>query len=101
MNSLLNVDWWDGSMESWWWDDMSPDYSDEYERNGTSKESLAAISWKTMLDLQLDDGSWPLSKTRISYDGASTVVSPPRSHTTVLAMMALDSYLKAYEYEAR
>lgn len=56
---------------------------------------------KTMLDLQLDDGSWPLSKTRISYDGASTVISFPRSHTTALAMMALDSYLKAYEYEAR
>ncbi|NND69941.1 MAG: hypothetical protein HKN43_00015, partial [Rhodothermales bacterium] len=52
VNSLLNVDWWDGSMESWWWDDMSQDYSDEYERNGKSKESLAAISWKTMHDLQ-------------------------------------------------
>ena len=52
MNSLINVDWWDGSMDSWWWDDMREDYRLEYEKSGKTKESLAAISWKTMLDLQ-------------------------------------------------
>ncbi len=49
-----------------------------------------------IVDLQLDDGSWPLSKTRISYDGASTEVSSPRSHTTALAMMALDAYIHKF-----
>ncbi len=47
-----------------------------------------------IVDLQLDDGSWPLSKTRISYDEAFTVVSSPRSHTTALAMMALNAYIQ-------
>lgn len=47
----------------------------------------------TIIDMQLADGSWPLSKTLIEYDGASTLLSSPRSHTTVLAMMALDSYI--------
>jgi len=46
----------------------------------------------TIIDMQLPDGSWPLSKTPIHYDGGTTMLSSPRSHTTVLAMMALDAY---------
>lgn len=52
VNSLMNVDWWDGSLNSWWWDDMKEEYLIEYERSGKSKEALAAISWKAMLDHQ-------------------------------------------------
>lgn len=57
-------------------------------------QSLVGVWMKTILNLQLEDGSWPLSKTRISYDGATTLLSSPRSHTTVLAMMALNAYLQ-------
>ncbi|QBG47629.1 hypothetical protein EGM51_09575 [Verrucomicrobia bacterium S94] len=57
----------------------------------------AVRKWiERIIDLQLDDGSWPLSRTRIRFDGASTVVSSPRSHTTVLAMAVFDSYLHNY-----
>jgi hypothetical protein len=52
VNSLMNVDWWDGTLDSWWWNDMNEEYVTEYERSGRSKEALAAISWKAMLDLQ-------------------------------------------------
>lgn len=52
VNSMLNVDWWDGSSDSWWWDEMKEEYRAEYEKSGKSKEALAAISWKTMLDDQ-------------------------------------------------
>lgn len=57
----------------------------------------AVDKWmKQIVDLQLDDGAWPLSKTLITYDGESTVVSSPRSHTTALAMMALSAYIRIY-----
>lgn len=46
----------------------------------------------TIVDLQKLDGSWPVSKTKIHYDGSDTLLSSPRSHTTVLAMMALSSF---------
>jgi hypothetical protein len=60
-------------------------------------DQSTADQWiEQIVDLQLDDGSWPLSKTRISYDGASTEVSSPRSHTTALAMMAMHAYMKKY-----
>lgn len=47
----------------------------------------------TIQQLQLGDGSWPLSKTILYYDGGSSMLSSPRSHTTALAMMALDTYI--------
>jgi len=48
---------------------------------------------QTIIDTQLPDGSWPLSKTTLCYDGATTFLSSPRSHTTALAMLALHSYI--------
>ena len=57
--------------------------------------SLSRISeWiHRIIALQLEDGSWPPAKTRVYFDGASTVINSPRPHTTALAMMALDGYL--------
>jgi hypothetical protein len=58
------------------------------------KKDEAVLSWvKNIAEMQLSDGAWPLSKTRISYDGASTLLTSPRPHTTVLAMMVLKTYL--------
>lgn len=51
---------------------------------------------KTIINMQLQDGSWPLSKSSLSYEGETTNVSSPRSHTTVLAIMALQAYLTSY-----
>jgi hypothetical protein len=48
---------------------------------------------QTIIDMQLPDGSWPLSKTKIYYDGGATTLSSPRSHTTALALMALHAYI--------
>lgn len=60
-----------------------------YEEAGRLDVRLVHRWLRTILDLQLADGSWPLSKTRIEYDGASTMLTSPRSHTTVLGMMVL------------
>jgi len=64
---------------------------------GNKKEiDLQAIeTWiHTIIEMQLPDGSWPLSKSILAYDGATTSVSSPRSHTTVLAVMALQAHLR-------
>jgi len=50
----------------------------------------------TALTAQLPDGSWPVSKSTISYNGEKISISSPRSHTTALAMMALQAYLNDY-----
>jgi hypothetical protein len=52
VNSLLNVSWWDGTMDTWWWDDMKPEYIEEYERSGKDSVVLAGIVWKTIMDMQ-------------------------------------------------
>jgi hypothetical protein len=49
-NSLLNVDWWDGTIEnSWWWGDMNPAYLEEFEASGRQPVVLAGIVWKTLM----------------------------------------------------
>ncbi len=49
-NSLLNVDWWDGTLEnSWWWGDMDPAYLEEFEASGRQPLVLAGIVWKTLM----------------------------------------------------
>lgn len=49
--SMLRVDWWDGTMNSWWWGEMPEEYRDEYERSGRDPLILAGIVWKHLLDL--------------------------------------------------
>jgi hypothetical protein len=62
------------------------------DQNKISKDQ--ANEWvKTIINLQLPDGSWPVSKSAISYDGETTTLFTPRPHTTVLAIMALQAYV--------
>lgn len=57
-------------------------------------EEVLVEEWmERIVEFQLEGGFWPVSKTRISYDGASTQLTSPRAHTTALAMMALDAYI--------
>lgn len=53
--SMSRVDWWDGSMNSWWWGDMPERYRDEYERSGHDPLILAGIVWKHLLDLTTEE----------------------------------------------
>jgi sulfotransferase family protein len=49
-NSLLNVRWWDGTLEnSWWWGDMNPAYREEFEASNRNPIVLAGIVWKTLM----------------------------------------------------
>jgi hypothetical protein len=50
-NSMLHVAWWDGTLKSWWWGPMPPEYEDEYRASGESAIVLAAIVWKRLVDL--------------------------------------------------
>jgi hypothetical protein len=53
--SMLRVDWWDGTMNSWWWGDMPDHYRDEYERSGRDPLILAGIVWKHLLDVTTEE----------------------------------------------
>jgi omega-hydroxy-beta-dihydromenaquinone-9 sulfotransferase len=49
--SLMRVQWWDGTMKSWWWGRMPDHYMTEYENSGRRPSVLAAIVWKYLLDI--------------------------------------------------
>jgi hypothetical protein len=49
--SLMRVEWWDGSMRSWWWGEMPSKYREEYEKSEHNPVILAGIVWKHLLDL--------------------------------------------------
>lgn len=49
--SMMRVPWWDGTMNSWWWGPMSDQYMLEYENSGRRPAVLAAIVWKSLLDI--------------------------------------------------
>lgn len=49
--SLTRVGFFDGTEDSWWWGSMRPEYEEEYARSGKSAIVLAAITWKTLVDL--------------------------------------------------
>lgn len=51
VNSLLNVSWWDGSLDSWWWGPMPPAYIDEFERANRDPLVLAALVWLRLTEL--------------------------------------------------
>ncbi len=49
-NSLLNVPWWDGTIEnSWWWGDMDPEFLREFNDSGQQPVVLGGIVWKTLM----------------------------------------------------
>jgi hypothetical protein len=50
-NSLMNVEWWDGTLNSWWWGAMRPEFEEEYRSSGEAPIVLAAVVWKTLVDL--------------------------------------------------
>lgn len=50
-SSLLHVDFFDGTMDSWMWGEMRPEFETEYQRSGKAPIVLAAIWWKTLMDL--------------------------------------------------
>lgn len=49
--SLTQVGFFDGTEDSWWWGSMRAEYEEEYRRSGKSAVVLAAITWKTLVDL--------------------------------------------------
>ena len=49
-NSLLHVAFFDGTMASWMWGPMRPEFEQEYLASGKSRVVLAAIWWKTLVD---------------------------------------------------
>lgn len=75
--SMLRVDWWDGTLDSWGWGDMDPSYLLEYEESGRAPIVLAAIVWKTLMGhLTRATRSLPTDRTMdLPYD---RLLSDPR-----------------------
>jgi hypothetical protein len=48
-SSMLKVPWWDGTMKSWLWEPMDPEYEAEYLASNKEPIVLAAIVWKTLM----------------------------------------------------
>jgi hypothetical protein len=60
-------------------------------------DALAAAKWiKTIVNAQLQDGSWGLYAGHLSYDGQSITGKPGTSHTIVSALLSLRTYLDKY-----
>jgi hypothetical protein len=55
VSSLLRMRWWDGTLNSWWWGPMKPEYAEEYANSDNSPIILGAIVWKTLLDKISDE----------------------------------------------
>ena len=51
VNSLLNVEWWDGSLDSWWWGPMPEGYVEQFERADRDPMVLAALVWLRLTEL--------------------------------------------------
>lgn len=49
-NSMNQVHWWSGGLDSWWWGDLEPEYKREYEDSGSDSLVLAGVVWKTLMD---------------------------------------------------
>jgi len=77
VNSMVNVSWWDGTMDSWWWGDM--DAADQAVLESCRHEPavLAGVIWKTLMDYIADArASLPADRfLEIRYDG---MVRDPR-----------------------
>ncbi len=50
-HSLARSNFFDGTMSSWWWGPMRPEYEQEYAESGEAPIVLAAIVWKTLVDM--------------------------------------------------
>lgn len=49
-NSLLNVPWWDGTIEnSWWWGDLPEEDEKHFVDTGRQPVVLAGLVWKTLM----------------------------------------------------
>ncbi len=56
-----------------------------------------AANWiRTIVNAQLEDGSWGVYPKELTYDGQSTILKPTASHTIVLSLLSLRVYLNAY-----
>jgi len=51
VNSLLNVEWWNGSLDSWWWGPMPEGYVEQFERANRDPLVLAALVWLRLTEL--------------------------------------------------
>ena len=51
VNSLMNVGWWQGTLDTWKWGPIPEKYLEEYEHYGRRRSVLAAIGWKRLMDL--------------------------------------------------
>ena len=50
-NSLINVHFWDGTENSWWWGPMDEEYEREYQDSKENRAVLAGIVWKTLVEI--------------------------------------------------
>ena len=56
-----------------------------------------AANWiRTIVNAQLEDGSWGFYSKELNYDGQSTILKTAASHTIVLSLLSLRVYLNAY-----
>ncbi len=65
-------------------------------RFGDPKPSDAAQWVQTIVNAQLQDGSWGLYSEKVTFDGESTTGEPGVSHTVALALLSLRVYLDKY-----
>lgn len=99
--SLTQVGFFDGTPDSWWWGDMKPEYTAEYQESGQNPLVLAAIIWKTLMEYHEEDRS-ELPEDRfleIRYD--EFISTPADTWKKVLAFCDLSPHPRFFRRVSR
>ena len=88
-NSMINVSWWDGTLDSWWWGPMKKEYEQELEESADSRSTLAAIVWKTLIDYILEAGQLLAEGTYKEIRYSDLVARPGEVMADVLEFLDL------------
>lgn len=89
-NSMINVSWWNGTLDSWWWGPMKEEYRDEFENSPDPPLSLAAIVWKTLVDYIRDASRKLPTSQYMEIRYSDLVANPEKTLLSVLEFLDLE-----------
>ena len=77
-NSMVNVSWWDGTMDSWWWGAMAPEDKKAFSSFEEDPAILGGVVWKTLMD-HIQKGCANLSADKFLEVRYDEMVSSPKT----------------------
>lgn len=100
VNSLLNVNWWDGSLDSWWWGEMPGPYQEEFEAADRDPLVLAALVWLRLTEL-IEEELKILSPGEVMSLRYDQFVSAPADSLAKICAFAGLNYSRRFDLRIR